>query len=89
MRNWTSGLPASASRRKTIQQSVLCGAAGCIQDKIGAVLAGELRGSIDQFAHLRLDADIEGFAPGGLAIENGHGISLESIAARNDFVFTG
>jgi hypothetical protein len=37
-----------------------------------------LRGSIDQFAHLRLDADIERFAPGGLAIGNGHGISLES-----------
>src|SRR5207249_8755602 len=59
----------------TIQQRVLGSATSRIQDKIRAVLAGEFRGSIDQFAHLRLDAEVERFAPAGLPLWNTHKIS--------------
>jgi hypothetical protein len=69
-----------------VQQRVLSGATSRVQDKIGAVLAGDLRGPIDQFAYLRLDADVERLAPGSLSIRNTHRTS--SIAVCNDVVFT-
>ena len=62
----------SHSENAAIQQRIFGCAAGRIQHKIRAILAGQLRGAIDQLAHLRLDTDVERFAFRRDPIGTGH-----------------
>jgi len=45
-----------------VRQHVLSSTTGGGEDEIGAVLTSELRSTINQFAELRLDADVERLA---------------------------
>jgi hypothetical protein len=56
------GLTVRTVRSSEVSLFMMGGAASGVQNKTGAILARELRGSIDQFAQLGLDADVERFA---------------------------
>jgi hypothetical protein len=59
-------------KRRAIEQRTLGDAQRSVQNEIRSVFTGNLRSSIDQFAYLWFDAQVERFAPGGLTLCGTH-----------------